>query len=281
MHRKKRVDLESKGILYAIMVLLAFLLVVVLALGGIFLFHRNKDFYSALEGQLSGGFYLSAAVLLIFSSILYTPFSYGISHFFILSARGEAKFRELFFIFRYPVMLTKAVGVSVVKKILVYMERLMLLVAGALLEVVLFFAFLVVTGENIFNVQQNPFRLAAEFMLRSPWLIGLSVVLWCLVLFGMLIIYLRYILCKYVLLKYPDVGVFQAIKIGRGAIHGHLVRTMLFYLRYGAFCIITVLSFGLSSRLAKAAEHRSFSAYAGTLVEQGWHDYCRRRSMRI
>lgn len=281
MRSKQQAALESKGILYAIMLLLAFLLAVALGVGGIFLFHRNKDFYTALAGQLSGGFYLSAAVLLIFSSILYTPFSYGISRFFILLAQGEARLKEFFFLFRQPVLLTKAVAVSIVKKSLIYMERLLLLLAGALLEVVLFFSFLVVTGKNIFNVQQNPFRLAAEFMMRSPWLIGLSVVLWCLVLFGMLIIYLRYILCKYVLLQYPDVGVFQAIRVGRSAIRGQLVRTMLFYLRYGAFCIITVLSFGLSSRLAKSPGHRSFSAYACALVEQGWHNYCRRRSMRI
>lgn len=267
--------LESRGVFYAIMILLVFLVVLLLALGGLYLFHVNRDFYSALKNELDRGFYFSAGLLILFTSVLYTPFSYGISHYFILSARGEARFRELFFLFRRPLLLTKATAVSVLKKILVYLERLFLLLVGAVLEVVLFFSFLVVTGEDIFSVQEDPFRLAAEFMLHSPWLIGLSVLLWCGVLLGFLVIYLRYILCKYVLLQYPDAGVLQAIRIGRSAIRGHLLKTMLFYLCYGAACVLTVLSFGFSGR-----GRRSFSVYASELVEAGWRDYCCRRSLR-
>ncbi len=280
MQDKRRAALESRGILYAIMTLLAFLLVILLVLGGLFLFNMNQDFYSALRGELHRGFYLSAALVLIFSSLLYTPFSYGISRYFILSSKGEGRFRELFFLFRRPMLLTKATLVSAVKKVLVYLERLLLLLAAALLEVVLFFSFLVVTGEDIFAVQENPFLLAAEFMLRSPWLIGLSVLLWSGVLLGILVIHLRYILCKYVLLLYPDAGVLQALRVGRGSIKGHLLRTLLFYLRYGAFCILTVLSFGWSARIARLRKHRSFSVYASELVEEGWQAYCRRRSLR-
>lgn len=271
---------ESRGIFYAIMVLLAFLLLLALALGGVYLFHANRDFYSALRGQLDRRFYLSAALLLIFSTVLYTPFSYGISHYFLLSAKGEGRFGAVFFLFRRPLLLTKATAISIIKKVLVYFERILLLLAGALVEVALFFSFLVVTGEDIFSVQENPFRLAAEFMLRSPWLIGLSIALWSGVLLGFLVIHLRYILCKYMLLKYPDVGIFQAIRVGRSAIRSHLIKTMLFYLRYGAFCVLAVLTFGLSVKMASSWGHRSFSVYADELAEQGWRDYCRRRSLR-
>ncbi len=273
MKRKRVYNAEHRGILYAIMLLLAFLLVVLLILGGLFLFHVNKDFYSAFRDRLNGGFYLSAVLVLLFSSLLYTPFSYGISYYFI---RGNGRFRDLFFLFRRPLLLTKATAVSALKKLLSYWERLLLLLVAAVVEVVLFFSFLVVTGEDVFSVRQNPFLAAAEFMLRSPWLIALSVLLWSGVLLGMLVIYLRYILCKYVLLLYPDAGVLQALRIGRSAIKGHLARTLLFYLRYGAYCVLAVLSFGLSARIP----HKSFSVYACGLAEEGWRNYCRRRSHR-
>lgn len=279
-HKPRKAILESRGILYAIMTVLAFLILVLLALGGVFLFNMNGDFYSALQGELNRGFYLSAALILIFSSVLFTPFSYGISYYFILSAKGEARFSALIYLFRAPYLLTKATVVSILKKILIYLERILLLLVAALVEVILFFSFLVVTGEDIFSVHANPFRLAAEFMLRSPWLIGLSILLWACVLFMILLINLRYILCKYVLLLFPDVGPVQAIKIGRRSIRGKLMQTLLFYLRYGAFCVLTVVSFGLTARIAEGFGHRSFSVYACELVDQGWRDYCRRRSLR-
>lgn len=273
----KQGNAERRGIFYAIMILMLFLLLVLLLLGGLMLFRVNKDFYSAFRSRLDGGFYLSAWLILLCSSLLYTPFSYGISHYFI---QGTGGLRAVFFLFRRPVLLTKATAVSVLKKALIYLERLLLLLLAALLEVALFFMFLVVHGEDIFSVQEDPFRLAAEFMLRSPWLIGLSILLWSGVLFGMLVIYLRYILCKYVLLLYPDAGVFQALRVGRAAIKGRLLCTLLFYLRYGAYCILLVLSLGWSSRMVRPKRHKPFSLYACELVEEGWSDYCRKRSLR-
>lgn len=272
--RSKRVDhAERRGVLFAMMLLLGFILVMGLLLGGLYLFHVNGDFYSAFRHRLDGGFYLSAVLILLFSSVLFTPFFYGISYYFL---QENGRFSQLFFLFHRPLLLTKATAVSVIKKILSHLERLALLLAAAILEVGLFFSFLVVTGEDVFAVSQDPFLAAAEFMLRSPWLISLSVILWSGVLLGMLIIYLRYILCKYMLLLYPDVGVLQAIRVGRRAIKGHLWRTMLFYLGYGAYCVLLILSFGLY----RPARHQLFSAYAAELTRAGWRDYCRRRSRR-
>ncbi len=280
MRDEKQTAPESRGVLYAIMTLLAFLVLILLVLGGLFLFNINKDFYSAFRGQIHRSFYLSAALVVIFSSVLYTPFSYGISRYFILSAKGEGEFRAIFFLFRKPLLLSKATVLSVFKKVVVYFERLQLLLAAAVLEVALFFAFLLVTGEDVFSVQGNPFHSAAEFMLRTPWLIGLSILLWSGVLLGILVIHLRYILCKYVLLLYPDAGVLQALRVGRSAIRGHLLKTMLFYLRYGAYCILIAISFGLSARIARPGKPQSFSVYACGLAEEGWRAYCRRRSLR-
>ncbi len=279
-HCSRRAWLESRGFLYAVMTLLAFLISVIISLGGLFLFNMNGDFYSALQGEINQGFFLSALLVLIFSSILFTPFSYGISHYFILSARERASFRALFFLFHQPILLTKATVVSILKKILIYFERLLLLLVAAILEVLLFFSFLLVSGADIFSVQENPFRLAAAFMLGSPWLVGLSILLWSCVLYGFILINLRYLLCKYVLLQYPAANVMQAVQVGRQAIRGKLFRTLLFYLRFCAIAVLTTLSFGLSARFADGIYQRSFSSYACELVEKGWQDYCRRRSLR-
>ncbi len=273
MARQKGGAPQRRGVLYATMLFLFFLMLLALAVGGLWLLHRNRDFYSAFRMRIHPRFYLSAGLLLLGSSVLYTPFSYGISHFFILSSQGEGRFPALFFMFARPFLLAKAIFVSIFKKVLIYLERLTVLLAAAIAEVALFFLFLLFTGEDLFSVQGDPFAAAAEFMLRSPALIALSALLWAGVLFMMLISYLRYILCKYVLLSIPEASAFQALKVGRVAIRGHLWHTLAFYLRYGALCVLSF--FGVS-----VAGKTPFSTYALRLAEEGWHLYCRRRSLR-
>lgn len=273
MKKEKTPWAEGRGVFYAAMVMLTFLAGLALLLGGVYLYNRNKDFYSALQGELNRGFYLTALLVLLGSSVVYTPFSYGISRYFLLSAEGEARFATLFYLFRSPLLLVKAIGVAVVKKVLIYLERLGILLGAALGEVLLFFCFLVVMGENIFAVEGDPFAAAAEFMLRNPALIALSVLLWCGVLLMLFFSYLRYILCKYVLMEYPDVSVFQAVKVGRGALRGSFFATLLFYLRYGASILLYLLSFGRYRR-----RFGGFSLYARGLAREGWRNYCRKRS---
>ena len=280
MKRKNPYFFERRGVFYAAMTALVFVALILLIVGGIFLYQINGDFYAAFRGGLHRGFYISTVAVLVLSSFIYAPFSFGISRYFIRSARGEARFSELFFLFRHPLALGKAALLTLVKKVLTYWERLLLRLAGALAEVGLFFAFLVLSGENVFSVGGNPFAEASAFMLRSPYLILLSVLLWCGVLIGFFIVFLRYVLCKYVLLCYPEVRVLQAIRVGRLAIRGNLIKTMLFYLRYATFFLLTLLSFGWFARRV-GKRHRPFSVYATELVESGWRLYCDRRSGRV
>lgn len=247
--------MRRRGIVYAVMVAAGFFLLLFLAFGGLWLYRTNGDFYSALKGQLAGGFYLSAGLLLFFASVLYTPFSYGISRYFLHAARGKGRFGDVFFLFGRPGLLAKALAVALIKKILIWLHRLAILLLAAVAEVALFFCFLVVSGEDVFAVEGNPFRLAADFMLRYPWLTGLSIALWCGVLGGFLWCWLRFILCKYVLLNYPDAGVLQAVQIGRRSLR------FLKLIRYFTAGI-------------------SFSVFASRLVEEGWREYCRKRSLR-
>lgn len=271
---KKEPFVEGRGIFYALILILIFFSILVLLWGGIYFFRQNNNFYDVFHGQLARGFYLTAIFILLGSSVAYAPFSFGISYYFLNLSEGRARFWDLFFLFRAPLLLFKAIFLSVVKKILIYGERLLILLGAALLEVILFFCFLVVRGEDIFAVEGSPFAAAADFMLRSPWLIGLSVLLWSGVLLMMFLSYLRYILCKYVMLEYEDVSIFQAVRVGRDSIKHHFFATFRFYFKYIATLILKTATLG---RVPKGPIV-GFSTYARKLVKEGWRAYCKRRS---
>ncbi|MBR2013752.1 MAG: hypothetical protein IJ995_06015 [Clostridia bacterium] len=273
MNKGETASFGRRGVFYVLLFLVIFAALIACGIGGLYLYYRNRDFYQAFRLRLSSGFYLSAAVLLLLSSVLYTPISYGISHYFIRSFEGKARFSSLFFLFGSPTLLLKAVVVSMGKKALIYLERLWILLAASLMEVVLFFLFLLFKGEDLFGLEGNPFLLAAEFMAHTPPLIVLSVLLWCGVLLAMVFSSMRYVLCKYLLLSVQDAGIGQVLKVGRQAIRGHLLQTLFFYLRY-----IVLLLLGLFSNQGSMRE--PFSIYADRLAKAGWREYCRKRSLR-
>jgi len=279
MKRRTKKFFEGRGILYASATLLLFAAAVFLLIGGMLLYQINGDFYAAFRGGLHQGFYYQTIAVLAASSLVYAPFSFGISRYFIGAAQDSSRFSDLFFLFRKPRMLAKAALMTLIKKLLTYWERLLLLLLAATVEVLLFWSFLVLSGEDIFSMDGNPFIQAGEFMLRSPRLIALSIILWSGVLCGIFIIFLRYVLCKYVLLCYSDVRVFQAIRVAKLSIRGNLLRTMLFYLRYSSYVLLTLLTFGAFGRL-RGVKHQSFSTYACSLVREGWIRYCNQRSGR-
>lgn len=279
MKRRTKKFFEGRGIFYATATFLLFTAAVLLLLGGMLLYQINGDFYAAFRGGLHQGFYYQTIAVLAASSFVYAPFSFGISRYFIGAAQDASRFSDLFYLFRKPRMLAKAALLTLLKKLLTYWERLLLLLLAAMAEVGLFWSFLVLSGEDIFSLGGNPFVQAGAFMLRSPQLIFLSIVLWSGVLFGFFIIFLRYILCKYVLICFPDVGVFQAIRVAKISIRGEVLRTLLFYLRYSSYVLLTMLTFGTFGR-RRGVKHRTFSIYACDLVHVGWGKYCDRRSGR-
>lgn len=264
---------KRRSVFYVLLLLVVFLALLACGLGGLYLFYRNRDFYQAFRTRLSPRFYISAAALLLGSSLLYTPFSYGITNYFLLAHRSEARFSALFFLFWKPALLFKAILVTIGKKSCIYLERLFILLAAAILEVVLFFLFLLFAGDDLFSVPGNPFQQAAEFMINSPALISCSVLLWCIVLFFMVLSALRYVLCKYLLLAVQDAGVMQVLKVGRTAIRGALLKTLFFYLQYIALLLWAFFS-------NRAPRREPFSIYAERLALAGWRDYCRKRSLR-
>ena len=273
MPQGKRVPFERRSIFNVLLFVVLFAALVACGIGGLYLYHRNRDFYQAFRLRLSPNFYLSALGLLLLSSVLYTPFSYGISYYFLRSFEGRARFSALFFLFCRPLLLLKAIGVSIGKKVCIYLERLWILFVASLIEVLLFFLFLLLKGEDLFGIEGDPFFLAAEFMVQTPPLIFLSILLWCGVLFMMVLSSVRYVLCKYLLLSVQDAGIVQVLKVGKQAIRGHLLQTLFFYLRY-----IALMIFGFFSN--QGLKKEPFSVYAEQLAKAGWRNYCRRRSLR-
>lgn len=273
MSRSKKEPVERRGVFYVLLLLVFFAALVACGFGGLYLYHRNRDFYQAFRLRLSPSFYLSALGILLLSSVLYTPFSYGISYYFLRSFEGQARFSALFFLFCRPLLLLKAIGVSIGKKVCIYLERLWILFVASLMEVLLFFLFLLLKGEDLFGIEGDPFILAAEFMVQTPPLIVLSILLWCVVLFMMVLSSVRYVLCKYLLLSVQDAGIVQVLKVGKHAIRGHLLQTLFFYLRY-----IALMIFGFFSN--QGLKKEPFSVYAEQLAKAGWRTYCRKRSLR-
>lgn len=258
------------------MLSLLFMVFLILIAGGFLLFQAKGDFYSALKGELHRVFLFPAIFILLFSSILYIPFSYGITNYFLLSQKGEARFSSFFFLLKDGRLLLKAVVLSIYKKLLIYLEGVVLLLSAAILEILLFFSFLLVCGEDLFSVRGDPFSLAADFMIRTPVLILLSVVLWSGVLLGFLLIRLRYIFCKYILLRYNDASPRQAILSGRLASRKHLFQTVSFYLRSAVSYLLVVMTLGRRT----FGNRKRFSVYADEQAQRGWHQYCSKRSMR-
>lgn len=264
---------ERRGVFYVLLCLVTFAALIACGLGGLLLYESNRDFYQAFRLRLSPTFYLSAAGILLFSSVLYTPISYGISHYFLQFYEGRARFSSLFFLFAKPSLLLKAILVSMGRRACIYLERLLILFVAALAEVLLFFLFLLFKGEDLFAIEGDPFGLAAEFMAHTPPLIALSILLWCGVLFLMVLSAMRYVLCKYLLLSVQEAGVGQVLKVGKQAIKGHLLQTLFFYLRY-----ITLLMLNFCS--GQGLKKEPFSVYADRLARAGWREYCRKRSLR-
>lgn len=273
MTQRSRVPHQRRGVFYTLLFFVFFAAMIVCGIGGLYLYYRNRDFYQAFRLRLSPQFYLSAAGILLFTSVLYTPFSYGISYYFLRSFEGKARFSSLFFLFARPSLLLKAVVVSMGKKACIYLERLLILLAASLVEVALFFLFLLFKGEDLFGIEGDPFLLAAEFMAHTPPLMVLSILLWCGVLLAMVLSSVRYVLCKYLLLSVQDAGIGQVLKVGRRAIRGHLLQTLFFYLRY-----VVWLLWGVFSN--RKSDSQPFSVYADQLASAGWRDYCRKRSLR-
>lgn len=212
-------------------------------------FAREGEFVSALTLRISPTpqFIVTTVAVLFFSSVLYTPFSYGISMYFLKSKTGKASVLTCFYLFKNPRLAIKAVMVDTLRRVLTTFMRVAVLVIAVVLELLLLGLFDSVT---------------------RPVFVGVTVVMWCVVITMFFIIKLKFILCKYVLIAKPDTKAIDCIKIGSRAINKKILVTLRFYLKFLAIYIFMFFTLGLTRARRINKSRDSFCTYAVELVSK-------------
>lgn len=251
-------------IIKIITVFLIFFASVAAAVTALWLYNTKGDFVTAVKNDvfLAPKLFGYTVLIMFLSSILYTPLSFGISNCFL--SKDGFSVKALFFIFLKPKLLFKAVLMNTVKKVCIYLLRLFVLALALVLECGVFTICIILSGENIFIYERDFLQSVLEFMTTDKFFIILTVLQWSLVLFALLYINIRYILCKYVMLARPNVNVFEAISVGLLASSGKAFSIMLFYLRFVAAWLLRAVTFG------RLRYKLSFSQYAFRLAEDGF-----------
>ena len=266
-----------RGIAFAI----AFGLLVLLVIAALFMFNTRGEFVKALRGEvkISLSFYLSTLIVIVVSSILFTPFSFGISYYFINSKAGTGKFSQVFYLFRRPSLMLRAIAVNTLKKILLNLWRVVILAFAVLAECGVFAISIALSGENIFEYESDFLAGAAQYVTHDTFFIALTIAEWCIVLLLLIYCNMRYMMCKYALIRFPQLRVIEAIRVGVFSIRGRVFKTYMFYLGYIAYCIFTFITMGLNAAASKAGSHDTFSTYAVRIVENGIEAYYLKRSL--
>lgn len=270
----------STVIIRGISVALAFVITVMLIIVALFMFNTKGEFVKALNGeiQLTLSFYISAVSVIFVSSLLFTPFSFGISNYFINSKSNSAKFSQIFYLFKNPRLLIKAIFMNTLKKIIINLYRVILLVVAVLAECGVFVISIVLSGENIFDYEETFFESAAEFITHDTFFIALTVTEWCIVIVIFAMINLRFTMCKYALICFPSLNITEALKIGVFSINGRILKTAAFWIKYISIYIFTFLTLGLSKDVIRNSNRDSFSTYAVRVVKNGIEAYYMKRS---
>lgn len=270
----------STVIIQGISVSILFVIIVALVIAALFMFNTKGEFVKALNGEirLSASFYISAVLVIFVSSILFTPFSFGISNYFINLKTKTAHFSQIFYLFKDPRLMFRAIIMNTLKKLIINFYRIATLILAVLAECGIFVVSIAVSGENIFDYEHNFLESAAEFITHDTFFIAVTVLEWCIVLIVFIVINMRYIMCKYALIRYPSLGVVECIRIAEFSIRGKIMKTVLFYIRYISKYIFTFLTMGLSNTVIRNSNRDSFSTYAVDVVENGIVAYYMKRS---
>lgn len=241
---------------------------VVIIIAAMFIFSVEGEFLAVLSGRISLklSFYISALVVLFVSSILFTPFSFGIANYFINSKNGTASFSQIFYLFSKPRLLIKAVYMNFLKKIFINIYNMAVIVVAVVAECGIFVISIILSGENIFDYEKEFIDSVISFMSSDPFFITLTIIEWVFVICIFVYVRIKFSMCKYVLIANSNVGPLEAIKIGRFAIEGLIFKTLLFYFKYFSIYIFTFVTLGLVSAIAKSKTSDNFSTYALRIV---------------
>lgn len=270
----------NTAIIQGISVSIVFVIIVALIIVAMFMFNTKGEFVKALNGEikLSLSFYIGAITVIFVSSILFTPFSFGISNFFINSKTETAHFSQIFYLFKTPRLLFKAIFMNSLKKLIINLYRIIVLIIAVLAECGVFVISIAISGENIFDYEHNFLESVSQFITHDTFFIVLTIIEWCVVLAVFIILKMRFILCKYALIRFPALTIIETIRVGKFSIRGRIFKTMLFYIKYVSIYIFTFLTMGLSKAVIHNKNRDSFSTYAVRIVEMGIEEYYAHRS---
>lgn len=260
-------------ILKSVAIVMIFTTVAAALLAANFYVSLGNDPYGSFFARLRPSFYYRTAIILLITSILYIPVSYGITHYFLLSSYCRPKFKEFFYLFAKPILFLKAVGLKFLIWILRGWYRLSALFIGVLLESVWYVLSLIDDGIAVWNLTPEEIFSFRQMVFHQQAFMYFSVVLWSVILLWMLILSVRFLFCKYALMKYEELSVWEAKEIGLAATRGRVIRVTWYYLCYMAYYILVAVSFGLFACLLRSVRPEKFSLYGMHLVTAARGEY--------
>lgn len=243
----KRSDNINTAIINGISIAIVFLGAVVIAFLAVAAYYYEGEFVSALKECINPTprFVVSTVLVVFFTSVLYTPFSYGISTYFLKSKTGKPSVLQIFYLFNNIKLLFKAIAVDTVRRTLTLILRFMVLCVAVAVELFV----IAIIGD----------------VTRTVFII-LTVCMWSVVITVFFIIKLKYILCKYVLIANSNCSVADCLLTGSRAIRGKVIQTLRFYLKYLAIYIFSFFTLGFSGAKRVNRDRDSFCTYAVRLV---------------
>ncbi len=271
---------KTTALLKIASIVLSFFAFVAILIAANLIASLKGDPYLSFFEKLQPQFYIKTLFILLISSLLYTPLSYGISDFFVQSAQGDPQFSDLFYMFTKPLLLVKAILLRISVWFVRGFYQLAVLFAGMVLETVICLLHLTFLGENIMDLSVDDLQRLISEILEYNSFMWLTVILWICVLAVLAVTYLSFMLCKYALLQYEELSVFESIQIGRLAVRGRFFALCFCLLQKYTYYILLVGSFGALAKVLESHKKEPFSMLAIRWVEQGRTLYFKKKARK-
>lgn len=255
-------------------VILLFFATVVLLMVANFLanLYMEEGFAGVAKIRLRNVFYWRALLILALSSVVYTPFSYGISYLFYRNATGMGvQVRHLFFFFGAPRFLGKAICAKIVISLMTAMLGILVLLLVCAIQLGLLFPVLLWQQADFFS--KDVFGMLVRLFSHQKWFAVMTLLLWSITLLWLIAVRLRFSLCKFALLLYPNFSVYEMIKVGLMVTKGKVLYIFFHYIRLTAYCLVLIFSFGLAARKLRKAAPTAFSLWAMHQIEDARKKY--------
>ena len=219
----------------------------------------RQDPYLSLFERLQPSFYLDAFFIILASSLLYTPLSYGVLNFAIRKAKGEAAYNDLFFLLVKPILLIKSVIMRVSIWALRGLYQLFALLVGVVLETMIILLYIACLKKNMLLLSFAETSQLIETIEQYSCFRWFSVLLWLSVVIILFISYLQFFLCKYALICFGELSVKEAICIGRASARGRLFLLCFRLLEKYTYYIILNRKFWIVEESIKKIQKAIFS----------------------